>query len=234
MEMGEGEADILSDPFLTSPIKREVTTEEFYSLNIKTKKTVFSKRFGGFLPVVMDVETSGLNPQTDGLLELAAVTLQMDEKGELRPDQTIAYAIEPFNGANRDPEALAITGIDPDEPLRYAVTEQQALHHLFIKIHKAVQEAGCRRAVLVGHNVWFDLAFLQAAIKRCPALHSPFHSFTTLDTATLSAVALGQTVLARAMKAARIPFDVDQAHSAIYDAQKTADLFCLIVNRLRR
>ncbi|MEO8400994.1 MAG: ribonuclease T [Gammaproteobacteria bacterium] len=199
-------------------------------MSIKQKKLNLSTRFRGLLPVVVDVETSGLNPATDGLLEIAAVTLIMDEKGMLSRDKTFSYHVEPFIGARLDPEALAITGIDPISPLRYAMTEQQALHNIFLNIRVALEQARCTRAVLVGHNAWFDLAFVQAAIKRCQFKSSPFHSFTTFDTATLAAVALGETVLAKAIRSARISFDINQAHSAAYDAEKTADLFCYIVN----
>lgn len=199
-------------------------------MSIKQKKLNLSTRFRGLLPVVVDVETSGLNPATDGLLEIAAVTLTMDEKGILSRDKTFSYHVEPFIGARLDPEALAITGIDPISPLRYAMTEQQALHNIFLNIRAALEQARCQRAVLVGHNAWFDLAFVQAAIKRCHFKSSPFHSFTTFDTASLAAVALGETVLARAIRLAKISFDINQAHNAAYDAEKTADLFCYIVN----
>lgn len=200
-------------------------------MSAKLKKNNLATRFRGLLPVIIDVETSGLNPITDGLLEIAAVTVAMDEQGRLYPDQSVAYHIEPFVGANLDPESLAITGINPDCPLRYAVTEQQALHHVFSLVKDKVAQVGCQRAVLVGHNAWFDLAFVQAAMKRCYFLSNPFHSFTTFDTATLAAVALGETVLAKAVRAAKISFNVEKAHSALYDAEKTAELFCCIVNR---
>ncbi len=199
----------------------------------KQKKFILANRFRGLLPVVVDVETSGLNPDTDALLEIAAVTLAMDSNGKLSRDQTYAYHIEAFPGARIDPESLAITGIDPDYPLRYAIPEKQALHHIFTKIRALLKVTECQRAVLVGHNAWFDLSFLQQAARRS-ALESPFHSFTTFDTATLSAVALGETVLARALKSARIEFDIDKAHSAIYDAERTAELFCYIVNSLMK
>lgn len=190
-----------------------------------------SSRFRGFLPVVVDVETSGLNPATDALLEIAIVPLALDAKGLLFPLETENYHVEPFPGARLDPESLALTGIDPGHPFRFAIPEQQALHNIFLKVERLLAEYGCSRAVLVGHNAWFDLAFIQAAMKRCHLNARPFHSFTSLDTATLSAVALGETVLARALRAAKIPFDINQAHSAIYDAEKTAALFCYIVNQ---
>ncbi len=201
---------------------------------MKQKKLNIATRFRGLLPVVMDFETTGLNPATDGLLEVAAVSLMLDEQGLLHPMHTYNDHIEPFVGANIDPAALAITGIDPEHPFRFAITEQQALNNIFNLVTQQLEQTGCQRAVLVGHNAWFDLAFLQAAAKRCRFETIPFHSFTTFDTATLAGVALGETVLARAVKAAKIEFDVNQAHSAVYDAEKTAELFCFIVNGWQR
>jgi ribonuclease T len=198
---------------------------------MKQKKLNIASRFRGLLPVVVDVETSGLNPATDGLLEVGVVTLVLDADNKFQPGETYFYHVEPFIGARLDPESLAITGIDPANPLRYAMPEQQVLHRIFLRINSLLAETGCQRAVLVGHNAWFDLAFLQAAIKRCHFHRAPFHSFTTFDTATLSAISLGETVLAKALKAAKISFDINQAHCAGYDAEKTAELFCYIVNR---
>ena len=200
-------------------------------MSTKQKKLNIATRFRGLLPVVIDIETSGLNPATDGLLEIGVVIVAFDANNQLRPVDSFFFHVEPFVGARIDPESLAITGIDPTYPLRFAIPEQQALHQIFLRINALLSETGCQRAVLVGHNAWFDLAFLQAAIKRCHFHSAPFHSFTTLDTASLSAVALGETVLARAVRAANISFDITQAHSALYDAQKTAELFCYIVNR---
>lgn len=202
-------------------------------MSIKQKKLNIATRFRGLLPVVVDVETSGLNPATDGLLEIGMVTLKLDSEYKFQLDETHFYHVEPFIGARLDKESLAITGIDPTNPLRFPMPEQQVLHRIFLRINQLLTETRCQRAILIGHNAWFDLAFLQAAIKRCHFHRAPFHSFTTLDTATLSAVALGETVLAKAVRAAKIPFDINQAHCAAYDAQKTAELFCYIVNGFR-
>ena len=195
------------------------------------KPTILSRRFRGLLPIVIDVETSGLHSETDALLEIAAVTLTMDETGKLHREKTYACHVEPFAGARLEKEALEITGIDPFCPLRFAIPESQALQRIFAAVKNQLEKTACYRAVLVGHNAWFDLSFLLAAAKRAGIQYHPFHTFTTFDTASLAAVALGETVLARATKRARIPFDIQQAHSAIYDAERTAELFCFIANR---
>jgi ribonuclease T len=196
-------------------------------------KVAMAERFRGFLPVVIDLETGGFNARTDALLEIAAVLLQFDAQGALRRGPTIAHHVLPFPGANLDPAALAVTGIDPHHPLRPAIPERDALQRIFREVRTAMKVAGCTRAVLVGHNAHFDLGFLNEAIARCEIKRSPFHPFAIIDTASLAAVALGQTVLARAARAAGLPWDESAAHSAVYDAEVTADLFCAIVERFR-
>jgi ribonuclease T len=194
--------------------------------------TLLAKRFRGFLPVVVDVETGGLNSATDALLELAAVSLEFNDKQQLVPGRTFHYHILPFNGANLDESSLKFTGItDPYHPFRFAISEQEALDDLFHQLHNTCKQTGCERAVLIGHNPSFDLGFIQAAAARSKLKKNPFHRFTTFDTATLSALAFGQTVLAKALAEAGVGYDSKLAHTAIYDAEQTAKLFCLIVNR---
>lgn len=192
-----------------------------------------SYRFRGFLPVVIDVETGGFNASTDALLEVAAVTLTMDEDGLLTPFETISHAVIPFEGANIEKAALDITGIDIDDPYRMALEEDEALRQLFQPIRNAVKDAHCSRAVMVAHNAHFDLGFINAAAERNNIKRNPFHPFSCFDTATLAGLAYGQTVLARACEAAEIEFSNGKAHSAAYDVEKTAELFCGIVNRWR-
>ena len=191
-------------------------------------------RFRGYLPVVVDVETAGFNAKTDALLEVAAVLVRMDKDGFLKMDRTIQCHIEPFPGANLEPEALAFNGIDPHHPFRMAKTEHDGLTEIFRPIRQAVKEAGCNRAILVGHNAFFDLGFINAAVERTGIKRNPFHPFSTFDTVTLGALAYGQTVLARAGKAHGIVWDNEEAHSADYDAEKTAELFCGIINQWRK
>ena len=190
-------------------------------------------RFRGFLPVVVDVETGGFNPATDALLEIAAVLLRLDDDGQLRPAESVRYHVEPFPGARLDPASLEVTGIDPFHPFRMAVEEQEALKKVFELVRREIKAQKCNRAVLVGHNSFFDLQFVHAAAERNKIKRNPFHPFSSFDTATLAGVAFGQTVLSRAVAAAGWKWDDSQAHTASYDAEMTARLFCEIVNRFR-
>jgi ribonuclease T len=193
-----------------------------------------AERFRGFLPVVVDVETGGFDAEHDALLEIAAVPLSMDAEGCLRLLPTVSTHVEPFPGANLDPRSLEITGIDPYNPLRGALGERQALDHIFQVVREAVREAGCQRAILVGHNAAFDLGFLNQAVRRCAHKRNPFHPFSCFDTVSLAGLAYGQTVLSKAVLAAGLPFDSREAHSAVYDTERTAELFCNVVNRWRQ
>lgn len=192
-----------------------------------------SQRFRGFLPVVVDVETGGLISKTDALLDIASVLLRLDDDGWLRRGETHRFHVLPFPNANIEPAALEVNRIDPNHPLRPAIPERDALQRVFREVRQEMHDTGCTRAILVGHNAHFDLSFLNEAVTRAGIKRNPFHPFSVFDTATLGGVAFGQTVLARAADAAGIDWDADAAHSAAYDAEQTAELFCEIVNRFR-
>jgi ribonuclease T len=194
---------------------------------------LMARRFRGYLPVVVDIESGGFHAATDALLEIAAVFIEVDASGTLRRGATHSYHVQPFEGARLDPASLSVTGIDPHHPLRPAIPERDALQRLFREVRHAVRAYGCRRAILVGHNAAFDLGFLNAAVARAQVKRSPFHPFSCFDTATLAGAALGQTVLAKALTVAGLEWDPGSAHNARYDAERSADIFCLVCNRLR-
>ncbi len=195
--------------------------------------TPLAERFRTYMPVVVDIECGGFNASTDAILEIAAVLLGMDEHGDLKPEQTYFHRVKPFEGANIEDAALKFTGIDPWHPLRIAHEEKDVFQDLFRVIRKAMKETYCKRAILTAHNAHFDHGFIKAAVERHGLKRNPFHPFSSFDTATLSGLAYGQTVLARACETAGIGFDANEAHSARYDAEKTAQLFCTIVNKWR-
>ncbi|HBO37690.1 MAG TPA: ribonuclease T, partial [Pasteurellaceae bacterium] len=198
-----------------------------------TNYNLLKNRFRGYFPVIIDVETAGFNAKTDALLELAAVTVKMDEHGLLVPAQKCHFHIKPFAGANINPESLKFNGIDIDNPLRGAVPETDAITGLFQMVRRGQKDAECQRSIIVAHNAAFDQSFLMAATERTGVKRNPFHPFGVFDTATLSGFMFGQTVLQKACQTANIPFDGKQAHSALYDTERTAELFCYMVNHLK-
>ncbi|MCW8093098.1 ribonuclease T [Alteromonas sp. ASW11-130] len=198
---------------------------------MSVNRTPLNQRFRGYFPVVIDVETAGFNASTDALLEIAAVTLKMDDKGLLCPDETIHFHVDPFEGANIEPAALEFNGIDPTNPLRGAVSETEAMKGICKGVRKQQKAADCQRSIIVAHNASFDQGFVNAAIERSAIKRTPFHPFVSFDTTSLAGLTLGQTVLVKACRAANISFDASEAHSALYDAQKTAELFCYMINR---
>lgn len=200
-------------------------------MNVSPNALQMAQRFRGFLPVIVDVETGGFDSERHALLEIAAITVHMDEAGWLHPDPVVSTHVEPFVGSELDPRSLEVNGIDPTHPLRGALPEKAALELIFKPVRSAVRAAGCQRAILVGHNAAFDLGFLNAAIRRTDHKRSPFHPFSCFDTVTLAGLAYGQTVLSRAVEASGRPWDAREAHSAVYDTERTAELFCTIVNR---
>lgn len=197
------------------------------------RKKPFSQRFRRFLPVVIDIETSGFEPARHAILEIAAVIPEMDSDGRWRIGAIHSRHVHPFPGAELDSASLAFNRIDPFNPFRQArsVDEREALDQIFQMTRDALAQHDCVKAVLVGHNVAFDLGFLNAAVARTRITKNPFHTFTTFDTATLSGLMLGQTVLAKALRAAGFEWDNQSAHSALYDAERTAQLFYWMVNR---
>jgi ribonuclease T len=194
-------------------------------------KLPMAARFRGFMPVVIDVECGGFNPNTDALLEIAAVLLEIQADGTLKPGENWRFHVQPFEGAKLEAASLAVTGIDPFHPLRPAIPEKEALTRLFKEIRRAMKDNDCTKAILVGHNASFDLNFLNAAIARTQIKRNPFHPFSSFDTVTLAGVAYGQTVLGKALQAAGIAWDSNEAHSAAYDAMRTAELFCTVCNK---
>jgi len=205
-------------------------SESMSDLLAESSGMQIANRFRGFLPVVIDVETGGFDCKTNALLEVAAIPILMNDRDEVYPENCYSADIEPFEGSIVEESALQFTGIDLEGPDRNAMPEKAALNEIFQPIRQLIRDHDCKRAIIVAHNAHFDLGFINAACERQNIKRNPFHPFSCFDTATLGGLAYGQTVLARACEAAHISFDNRNAHSASYDATKTAELFCKIVN----
>ncbi len=186
-------------------------------------------RFRGYLPVILDVETGGFDSKINPILELACTFVTMDSN-QLQIDSEFYWPVSPFPGAIIESSSLKVTGIDPDDPKRDQSEEKLAINDFFKLVRKKIKSEGCSRAILVAHNASFDQGFIQSACTRCQIKRNPFHPFSTIDTAALAAVAYGHTVLSESCVRAGLEFEESKAHNAAYDANRTAELFCKIVN----
>ncbi|MBP7884520.1 MAG: ribonuclease T, partial [Acinetobacter sp.] len=111
----------------------------------ESKAPVIAQRFRGFLPVVVDVETAGFNAQTDALLEIACIPIVYDEQGQFIPGPSFHAHINPFEGANLDRRSLDFIGIDPFNPMRVAMAEDErgALKRIFKSLNEVRKAQHC-------------------------------------------------------------------------------------------
>ena len=190
---------------------------------------MLKNRFRKYLPVVVDIETGGFDPELNAILEIA-ITLIEENDNKFVVGETHRHHIIPFKNSIIEKESLEFTKIKLDHPLRNAIDEKDALNDIFKIINKVKNKYECSRAILVGHNAHFDNSFLDAAVKRNNIKRTPFHKFSVIDTVSLGVLATGQTVLARICDKLEIDYDNDQAHSAAYETLVTAKVFCSIFN----
>ena len=187
------------------------------------------KIFNGFVPVVIDCEMSGVNPLEHALLEVGAFHLDI-KNNELVMGDSFHQHVIGFEGAKYNDDAMKVNGIIADHPLRFAIDEKSMMKKFRDFLRLKIKEVGARRAILVGHNIHFDLNFLLECQKRT-GIELPIHHFCVIDTASLGLLMFQETVLAKILKKAKIEFDHAQAHGALYDAEKTAEIVCHIFNR---
>ena len=190
---------------------------------------MLKERFRKFLPVVVDLETGGFDSKKNAILEIA-IQLIDEEDSRLVLGEPHRFHIEPFENLIVDKNALEFLKLDLNHPLRVAVEERFALQETFKIINKQKNKYECSRAILVGHNAFFDHSFLLEACLRNNIKKSPFHPFSLIDTVSLGVLATKQTVLARICNELDISYDNEEAHSAAYDAMVTAQVFCKIIN----
>jgi len=190
---------------------------------------MLKERFRKFLPVVVDLETGGFDSKKNAILEIA-IQLIDEEDSRLVLGESHRFHIEPFENLIVDKDALEFLKLDLNHPLRVAVEERFALQEIFKIINKQKNKYECSRAILVGHNAFFDHSFLLEACLRNSIKKSPFHPFSLIDTVSLGVLATKQTVLARICNELDISYDNEEAHSAAYDAMVTAQVFCKIIN----
>jgi ATP-dependent DNA helicase DinG len=163
--------------------------------------------------VAVDCETTGLDPERDAIIQLAAVRVTPEGSGEwwtlVAPGRPVPLHVQ------------RLTGIDPRR-LDLAPPPAQAL---------AALGAFVGSLPLFAHHAAFDEAFLHAAARRAgvPSLPGPFYD--TLELARLVDPLAPSHRLADL--AGRHGLELAQAHDALHDARATAALTTLLLQRAR-
>ena len=150
---------------------------------------------GGSRIAVIDLETTGFRPRSDRVVEIAVVTLSL-------PDLSICDEFDTLLNPERDIGAQHIHGISPDMVVG-APTFREVAATLAEHVHGAV---------LVCHNIGFDVPFLAHEFTRAGGVFHPGTPRCTL--------AATRQKLSVACRDHDIP--LSDAHSALADARATA------------
>jgi DNA polymerase III epsilon subunit family exonuclease len=159
--------------------------------------------------VVLDVETTGVNPATDDIIEFAAVKL--DASGQVIDQLDLLISTsQPIV-----PIVIALTGIRPAD-----LAGQPRIEAVMDKILAFIGTAP-----IVGHNIGFDIDFLNA---KGAALTNP-----VLDTLELAYTVLpAQPYYSLEYLSRRFNFAHQPSHRAMADVLATVDLFKLLVGQV--
>ena len=165
--------------------------------------------------VVIDTETTGLDPSRAWIVEFAAVRLS----GGAMADPARSFLFNP--GLPIPPQATAIHGFDDG-----AVADKPAFAQRASEVVAALGDG-----ILIGHSLGFDLAVLKREFARAGAA---WRAPRTLDTQLLA-----ETVAPRLPGysldnvAAWLGVAIERRHSAAGDAEATARVFLALVPLLR-
>ena len=189
-------------------------------MTLQPEGQVSRRQLADLVYVVLDVETTGLRPDRgDRVLSLAGVKVR---GGEVRRDEVFNTLVNP--GRPIPARSSAVHGIT-DERVSGMPSLDEALP-MFLRF--------AADAVIVGHEVWFDLAFLEPEAKRLglPAI-SPGHG--VVDTRLCSRLIHGSlpdhTLDA---VAERLGVVIQDRHSALGDALATAEVLVRLLSLLRQ
>jgi DNA polymerase-3 subunit epsilon/ATP-dependent DNA helicase DinG len=158
--------------------------------------------------VALDLETTGLDTETDSIIEIGAV--RFDESGVLGSFETLVNPGRPVSATVLDLTGIREDGIDGAPPLAAVAAELEEF---------------LGDSALVGHNViGFDTVFLQ----RAGIAHSP----VVLDTQEIASLVMpGQAEYGQAALAATLGIEVTTVHRALADAETSRRLFLALMRR---
>ena len=162
--------------------------------------------------VVFDLETTGFSPVNDRIIEIGAVKIE---------DGKIVERFSEF--------------VNPLRPIPFRIEQLTSINDSMVMDAEPIEEvlprflAFCGGAPLVGHNVSFDISFIE---ENCDRMRIA-HDFTTVDTVTLARFLLPNLArfkLDQVAKALNVP--IGHHHRAVDDAECTAGIFLKFLSML--
>lgn len=164
--------------------------------------------------VIFDLETTGLSPVNDRIIEIGAVKMCGGKVTDsfstfVNPQIPIPFNIE------------SLTGIS-DSMVENAGTIEEILPE-FLEF--------CKGAVMVAHNAGFDVGFIK---EKTDSILGRKFECTVVDTVALSRAllpSLGKFTLDHVAKALGVP--PFNHHRAVDDAEACADIFAALIDKLR-
>jgi DNA polymerase-3 subunit epsilon len=106
--------------------------------------------------IVFDFETTGLNPESDQIIEIGAIVLEKQNDGQYKVTAELQKLVR--SSKPLPLKIIEITKITDEMLLRNGVSQEEAFTDFF-KIYE-------ENALLVAYNIQFDLSFLNAYFKR--------------------------------------------------------------------
>ncbi len=168
--------------------------------------------------IVLDLETTGLSPDRDTIIEIAAVRFSLirDEAGyRVEKEESRSMLIDPLREIVS--EVTSITGIS-QEMLRGKES--------WDAVRDRVADFLGRDSVLIGHNVAFDISMIESHGIDCS-------THPVIDTFELS------EIFSQEAKSLNLQFLIEHyglggggEHRALHDVRMTRDLFLLYLDRL--
>jgi DNA polymerase-3 subunit epsilon len=178
--------------------------------------------------LIVDTETSGLDPQKNCILSLAAVVYH-DGAIEDAVQWPVMDALEEF-----DPAALAVNGFTHERVLADGISPWGVIRRLEQLLLKHDMRG---RVVLAGHNLPFDVGFLQRLYRLANEDYGKQFMHGGLDT-KVAALLLEQAGRLRFDSpslvdvAAALGIKHNTAHDALEDALVTAQVLRRLVDRI--
>lgn len=193
--------------------------------------------------ICLDFETGGLSCLKNPITQVALQSFHMDTFESISSYSTY---VQPYNDLVIEDQALKATGATMSK-INAGITIKEMVKACCVEFDKANKYGATKRPILMGHNIPFDIGFLQYAFTYCKVDISKYLNCTTdaygnnqpvyLDTMWLTRLKYANE--ADSMKfnltacCEKLGVELTDAHSADNDVEATKGAFIRMAQSLR-